>query len=222
MSVLKATRLLRSYLLSRLYPAAVSFSGDGEDRVAMGWIWQLTKRDWPDIRYLDVGACHPTRLSNTFAMYSKGARGVLVEPNPDMIGALRTKRPKDIIIPAGIAFDERRSAELHRFTEPVFNSFGSKSTPYASYLDSVSVPLIPLNDILQEHFRERPPEFLSIDAEGVDFAILRSIDFDAHKPLLICIETSSGWNEYADLLGPHGYQFICRTPDNAMFARTGS
>ena len=171
---------------------------------------------------MDIGACHPTRLSNTFAMYSKGARGVLIEPNPDMIGALKTKRPKDTVISAGIAFDERRSAELHRFTEPAFNSFGEKNSPYASYLDSVSVPLVPLNDILAEHFPERAPDFLSIDAEGVDLAILRSINLNKHKPLVICIETSAGWNEYRDLLAPHGYEFVCRTPDNAMFVKFGS
>jgi hypothetical protein len=38
---------------------------------------------------------------------------------------------------------------------------------------------------------------------------------------VICIETSAGWNDYAALLSPHGYQIVCRTPDNAMFVRFG-
>ena len=45
--------------------------------------------------YLDIGAADPTALSNTYLFYTRGCHGVLVEPNPARLGALRSVRPRD-------------------------------------------------------------------------------------------------------------------------------
>jgi hypothetical protein len=51
------------------------------------------------------------------------------------------------------------------------------------------VPLIPINRILGEHFPGGGPDFLSIDIESLDLAVLKTIDFQAHRPKVICTET---------------------------------
>ena len=59
--------------------------------------------------------------------------------------------------------------------------------------------------------------FVSIDAEGVDFFILKSIDFERFRPKLICIERSRPPSEFNAILSPWGYELISQTPDNAIY-----
>jgi len=77
---------------------------------------RLWPRDASTIRYCDIGANHPRTLNNTFALYQRGASGVLVEPDPDLCGALRKERPRDTVIEGRCRVDERRSAKLQRLT----------------------------------------------------------------------------------------------------------
>src|SRR6185369_13784792 len=45
--------------------------------------------------YLDIGAHHPVKSSNTYLFYRGGGRGVLVEPNPTYVKLLREQRKED-------------------------------------------------------------------------------------------------------------------------------
>jgi len=51
------------------------------------------------------------------------------------------------------------------------------------------MPLLDVNEVMAEHFQGKAPAFVSIDAEGWHFAILKSIDFKRFRPHVICIET---------------------------------
>ena len=50
------------------------------------------------------------------------------------------------------------------------------------------MPLLNINDVMAEHF-QGAPTFLSVDTEGLDLAILRSIDYGRFRPAIICAET---------------------------------
>jgi FkbM family methyltransferase len=204
----------------------VSYSASGEDRIVLAWLERVFKIDISKARYCDMGANHPIDLNNTFLLYSVGARGVLVEPNPDLRGILCDKRPNDVVLSVGVAFDERRLAKLKRMTSHVFNTFSSDSAEFIAkdsnswhpdqkqdLIDEIEVPLVPANEILAEHFSEGI-DFLSIDAEGVDGKILHSIDFKAFRPKIICIE---GTADFDRVLQPFGYEVIAKTPDNFLY-----
>src|ERR1700757_1387281 len=79
-----------------------SFAGNGEDLLIAGW-FRHYGCDLSRIRYVDIGANHPISLSNTFLLYEAGACGVLIEPDPKNAALLRAKRPRDIVINAGVA-----------------------------------------------------------------------------------------------------------------------
>ena len=48
--------------------------------------------------------------------------------------------------------------------------------------------LVNINKVIGEHF-QRAPDFVSIDTEGLDFDILKSLDFERFRPKIICVET---------------------------------
>jgi hypothetical protein len=50
------------------------------------------------------------------------------------------------------------------------------------------LPLKTINHIIGEYF-ESWPNFISIDVEGLDLAILKTLDFSRYKPEVICAET---------------------------------
>src|SRR5262249_30592401 len=53
----------------------------------------------------------------------------------------------------------------------------------------IKIPLLDINRVMERHFQEGAPTFLSIDTEGLDLAILKSIDFQRFRPQIICVET---------------------------------
>lgn len=209
------------------YGAVYSYSAFGEDRVAFGWLVEAGVKA-QDIRYLDIGASDPLFLNNTMLMYQSGARGVLVEPDAEMVGKLRRRRGRDVVIDAAVAFDARRSATLIRMSSGVFNTFSEVQADRIAaasadwngeqrVVGGVEVNLIPINEIVEQHFGGTAPHFLSIDAESVDFEILQSLDFQRFRPWIICVENSRPHVEFAGLLRPFGYRPVCETPHNFMF-----
>jgi FkbM family methyltransferase len=207
----------------------LSYSAFGEDLVAIGWLTEAGVKAG-DIRYVDVGASDPVVLSNTMLMYRRGARGVLVEPDPEMAEKLKARRARDIVINAAVAFDERRIAPLIRLSSNVFNTFSEKQAAdivasslqwdkAESVVGKINVELIPINDIVDRNLRGATLHFLSIDAEGVDFEIAQSLDLGRIRPWIVCMEKSRPLSELEELFRAHRYRIICETPHNVMFAR---
>jgi hypothetical protein len=98
-----------------------SFSQSGEDVIVnfiLGYLHMAA-----NMTYLDVGAFHPTKLSNTYYFYRGGRRGVLVEPNVDMAELLRTVRPKDVTLVAGIGITD----EWHEVKSGCTSDLASKA-----------------------------------------------------------------------------------------------
>ena len=214
-------------LLRKWRTRSLTYSAAGEDQIVLGWLEQYHRINGGKVRYLDIGANDPVILSNTFLFYTLGARGVLVEPNPDARGKLSKTRPRDTILNVGCAFDERRSANLKRLTSNVFSTFEDTQAARIisasegwqhrqAVVDEIEVALVPANEILAKHFPDGV-DFISIDAEGVDMPILKSIDLDRFKAKMICVEASSPMMEFDAYLSTFSYERFARTPDNLIY-----
>jgi FkbM family methyltransferase len=170
-------------------------------------------------------------------LYCAGARGILIEPDPRQADELRAKRPRDFVLNVGIAFDERREATLFRMTAPVFNTFSRDQAEFVvksshhwgpnerqEIVDEITVPLLPINDVIAAQLANDSVDFLSIDAEGVDLPILRTLDLGLMRsrpemPAIICIEASASLDETSAVLDPVGFELMARSPDNWLFRR---
>lgn len=169
----------------------ISYAACGED-IIVDYIFQGLKI--PNPSYLDVGAHHPTYLSNTYLFYRKGCRGVCVEPDPTLFPAIARARPRDICLNIGIGVDTEGEADFYIMTARTLNTFSREEAErYQSYgnqrIESViRMPLVPLNKIISQHFAAYP-NFISLDVEGWDLDIIRSFDFGTLRPEVFCIET---------------------------------
>jgi hypothetical protein len=171
----------------------LSFAQSGEDLIANFICHYL---QIPKITYMDVGAHDPVKINNTFFFYRRGFRGVLVEPNVDMCKLLRAVRPADTTLEAGIGVSAQREADYYVMTESAWNTFSKEEAEHMTRATGggikvervIKMPLLEINDVMMKHFGGAPT-FLSIDAEGLHLAILKTIDFTKFRPAVICVET---------------------------------
>ena len=170
-----------------------SYAQAGEDILAHTVLCKHLRIDRPS--YVDIGAHDPVKLSNTYLLYTLGCRGLLIEPDPDGLKRLSRKRRGDTLLAAGISVDGSRSATFYRLNQPTLNTFSlddaedaCKQGPYY-IVERLDLPTLPIHEAIDQHLGRRP-NFVSIDAEGLDSAILRTYDFDRHAPELICIESA--------------------------------
>lgn len=170
-----------------------SYAQSGEDILAHTVLCKHLRIDQPC--YVDLGAHDPVRLSNTYLFYTLGANGLLIEPDPDCVRRLCRKRRRDRVLAAGVSVDDASTAAFYRLNQPTLNTFSLEDAedacrqgPY-HIVERIHVPVLPIDEAIDEHLGRRP-NFLSIDAEGMDLAILKTYDFGRHAPELICVESA--------------------------------
>ena len=179
---------------SDLFQGRRSFAQQGEDLILYNLLCHDLKIQSPS--YLDIGAGDPVLSNNTYALYLTGCRGVLVEPNPTLVKRLKAVRPGDIVIGCGVGLQGASDADyyvirgewpLNTFSPDVVAEYRKQAStdPVERVL---RMPLIPINRLMADHFKGAP-DLLSIDIEGLDLAVLRSMDYRAHRPAAICAET---------------------------------
>jgi FkbM family methyltransferase len=210
-------------------PTRTGFSAYGEDIFVISWFNHFSI-DLRTVRYLDIGAAHPWKINNTFALYQHGARGVLVEPDPDQAKLLEMTRSGDVVLNAGGAFDDQKSAELIRMTAGVFNTFSDEQAELVvsssakwqpdqrqAVRDRIEIPLLTINEIIEKGLKNECPDFISIDAESKDIDIIRKLDLERFRPLIVCMEALRDRTAADQIFLPHGYIVAANTPDNFLY-----
>jgi len=210
--------------------AKPSFAQVGEDQI-LNFYFQSIGIKHPS--YLDIGANTPVYGSNTYFFYSRGSSGVCVEPHPDLYRDIRRKRPRDIVLNTGIGLSDISSADYYIFPKKFsgWNTFSKEEAEYRKankqpYEKVIQMPLKPINAILRDHFT-RVPDFISIDVEGLDFDILKSLDFDRYAPKALIVETlrmgdSNSAHKRTDIaafLDTKGYTIYADTFVNTIFIK---
>jgi len=165
-----------------------SWSQEGEDRV-LARFFEGKGTGF----YVDIGAHHPFRFSNTCLMHRRGWRGINIDATPGSMAAFRRHRPNDINLEIGIA-ETSDTAKFFMFDEPALNTFDEElarqyDRPPWRLNRTIDVPLRPLRDVMIEHCRAgQQIDLLTIDVEGRDVSVLRSHDWDAFRPHIVLVE----------------------------------
>ncbi len=203
----------------------ISFAQDGEDLIAWRLLHEL---GIPLPRYLDIGANDPEHLSNTALFHLLGATGVNIEPEPALHAQLVRCRPRDLNLNLGIG-PANGVLTFHRMDNPSLSTFSAAEAERlirdegVTLRDRISIPVRRIREVLEE--QKFQPDFMSIDVEGSELAILESYDWDQHRPGVICVETV-GYSRRGDkpretgtraLLESQGYVQAAQTLCNSLF-----
>lgn len=194
-----AINKLKNKLIKRLLGSVddkykkISFSQCGEDLIVK-FIFDCLGIN--NLTYIDIGAHHPHYISNTALFYKNGCRGINIEPDPTLFKEFLKYREEDKNLNIGIS-DSNTELDFYIISSPTLNTFSKdEAVKYAQEgnFEIKSIEKIKVNtlkSVLDECSNGVFPQYLSIDAEGVDELIIKEIDFENNYPIVICIETIS-------------------------------
>ena len=191
----------------------VSFAQNGEDVV----LWRALGHIEHGC-YLDVGANDPAENSVSRAFYDRGWSGVAVEPDPTYADRFRTERPRDTVVEAVVTDIAETSAVLHRIEGTGLSTLVDDIRDFhrdAGFESSdTRVPALSLDAVIEDAgLGGRDIHFLSVDTEGSEESVLRSIDLARNRPWVVIVEatapntTKRTHQAWEPLLLDSGYEF---------------
>jgi len=178
-------KLLRKAFLTN--PRRRCYSQFGEDII----LDELIKTGKRTGFFVDIGCYHPTKHSNSYALYKRGWRGVNIDVETRKIQAFNLVRPKDCNVLSAVS-DKKESVVLYRYSD-----YGVGSTISDEYAETVSDNLMDttiletktLMEILDSSpYKDRQIDVISVDVEGMDFRVIKSLNFDIYQPKIVIVE----------------------------------
>ena len=134
--------------------------------------------------YVDIGANHPTDISNTYLLYKYGMCGLIVEPNIEFFNLFSLIRKRDIFLKIGLS-NERSISKFFLSRTPVISSFKNNWLSEKFYKTEL-VPILTLNDL--DTLITKPIFLISIDVEGLNLQVLEGGLKVLNKTILLSVE----------------------------------
>jgi FkbM family methyltransferase len=204
----------------------LSFSQEGEDLILFRLLGDISKGF-----YVDIGAHHPLRFSNTYKFYKLGWHGINIDALPGSMEDFKERRPNDINLEMAISNNSEEKCKYYMFNEPALNTLDEyhalsiiKNNLDAYILKTIQVPIFKLSDILNTHLpKGQKIDFMNIDVEGSDLNVIESNDWDEFRPTFLVVESLSTKfedalnSEISIKLKTYGYSLISKTVNSLIF-----
>lgn len=190
----------------------ISHAQNREDIILSGFFKNIK-----DGFYVDIGANDPNLDSVTKYFYELGWNGVNVEPIPRLYRKLVNARPRDINLNIGIAGNKgtlrfREYEELHglsTFSEESFKDYDKLADTDERYRNfkEYKVEVKPLSQVFAG---QKVPQinFMKVDVEGFEYAVLDSNDWKKYRPQVLCIEANHVYNDWRPILQENNYSLF--------------
>lgn len=200
--------------------ATASYGQTGEDR----WIESIVGGA-PGF-FVDVGCNDPVRGSNTFRLYKKGWRGIAIDANCALVEQHRKLRKRDVQVCAALS-DVEAETVFTEFTDSCVSSLEpdhvAEWAKHRAIAVQRTVRTRTLTHVLAECNAPNRFELLSVDVEGHDLHVLRSLDFERFRPRLVVVEMHGfdierpADNEVYQQMTSNGYRMVGFAVMNGLF-----
>lgn len=221
----KVKKIFRPIKHLFLDPFAVqAFSQEGEDLI-LRRIYENQKNGF----FVDIGAHHPKRFSNTYLLYKAGWRGINIDAMPGSMAQFMKYRPADINIEAAISI-HAEELPFYIFNVPAINTFDEmlalrRQTGNIKIVNKVRIRTKRLDEILDQYLPKGTAiDFLTIDVEGKDLEVLMSNNWNKYRSTYILVESMNDDRQESLLSDPVyqyvtslGYEFFAKTVNTLFF-----
>jgi FkbM family methyltransferase len=180
---------------------------------------------------VDVGAYHPLWSSNSWIFEQVGWETYCIEPNPNRLPDLIKMRKN--VIPVACSDKNENQVDFYIYktywteqgpeTQNLWMSDGAftglikyKDTDKTSISEVVKVDVRTLNDIFTD-YNISNVDYISIDVERNEMAVLRGLDLTKWKPTIIVIENELNLTDQHGWLSSYGYKCIHRIGVNDIY-----
>jgi FkbM family methyltransferase len=167
--------------------------------------------------YIDIGAGHPVFDNVSFAFYLRGWHGVTVEPNPWLAELSAAVRPRDIRVQSLIGETAGEATyylveDFHGLSTTVEQHAQRAQSALGKKSKAATVPVTTLRDLCGQHAPDEI-EFLKIDVEGAERAVLLGGDWQRFRPKIVVLEAlepitmKPAWEAWESILLGSRYNF---------------
>lgn len=196
-----------------------SFSQEGEDMI-LSQIFYGNEKGF----FVDIGAHHPKKYSNTYKFYLLGWRGINIDAMPNSMQEFKKERNQDINLEFGISSSNTIS-KYFIFEQGGLNTFSENQANKAindgySMLKTIDIQTYRLDNIFEKYLpKNQKIDFMSVDVEGLEFEVLDSNNWNKFRPSIIIIESLklSTKNKLDNFLNIKGYRCIAYTINNIFY-----
>jgi FkbM family methyltransferase len=184
-----------------------------------------------DKTFVEFGALDGLLDSNSLYFEQEmGWSGLLIEANPSAFEALQRNRPDAKVCNAAI-FDKAGTVDFEKIDGAAYGWSGIKESMDELHANkikrvvpwfhrqTIKVPSRTLDDVLTE-FDIKQIDYLSIDVEGAELAILKVFPFQRYAIDVIGVEDNFGNAALDALIRSHGFGFL-KTVGSDRFYRSG-
>jgi FkbM family methyltransferase len=140
--------------------------------------------------YIDVGAFHPVIGSVTKTFYDRGWSGINIEPG-SVFEELASARQRDINLQMAVL---DRAGEIAFVEDTIDRGTSHVASDGDDKGAARMVPCDTLEGIVRTYGRGRPVDFVKVDAEGSEAAIICSTDWRRLRPRVVVIEATLPWS----------------------------
>jgi FkbM family methyltransferase len=183
--------------------------------------------------FVDVGAGQPVALSNTYHLERNGWTGLCVDADPRQVARLR--RTRRCAVEHAAVTASGAPAVLFQCKAPEFSTtldhlpkqVRHSGLAYAAGVPvaTITVPGARLESLLRRHAIEKI-DLLSVDTEGSEVDVLRSLEWERHWPSVVIVEHVTwyrGSNEkpVRRHFSRLPYEVAWRTRHNLIFVMSG-
>lgn len=144
--------------------------------------------------YVDVGAHHPYKKSNTYQYYLKGWSGINIDPMPECMRLFKKKRPRDTNLNIGIS-NQNGILKYYTFSEPAFNTTNKERADYlinnniTELIKTVDIDVIRLDEVFDKYVENKEIDLLTIDVETTELDVLESNNWEKYRPRMVVMES---------------------------------
>ena len=166
--------------------------------------------------YVDIGAGHPIADNVSFWFYERGWRGLVVEPQPEMIALYGRLRPRDMRF-CGLVGTQSGETDfyvvdrLHGLST-MRRQHAENAKKFGAEYRTVRTPVVTLEELCERHSVSQI-DFLKIDVEGSEADVLFGNDWMRFRPKVIVVEAIApmsnepAWQEWEPFLLSKDYRF---------------
>ena len=158
-------------------------------------------------KFLDIGCFHPTRHNNTYQMYKNGWNGINIDISNLSIKLFNLVRKKDININMAVSLKKKKVRFYYDKLISFYISL-NKRKELDRFREIKSNTLT--NIIDKTKYKDQKIDFLSIDTEGKDLEVLKSLNFERYNPKYICIEIYSDKNKSFNIKNNLIYKYLMK------------
>ena len=141
--------------------------------------------------YLDIGCGHPIKNNNTYLLNKKGWSGINIDLDEENIDLFNSYRKKDVNLATAVSDKEGETDLYFYHSKSALNTISKENADFqkAKVSSIKKIKTQTINKIIENSpFKDRKIDFLSVDVEGSELAILKNFDFTKYSPKVIVVE----------------------------------